>query len=209
MYYNNEDTLEPEEEDPSGEPFGPNSEEEEEEQEPLVGLVGEITEAATQQIALILLSLNGGSILKTKDDEDRPDDIEFFISSGGGSVNEMFTIYDLMTLVKKRRDIATFGYGKISSAAVPLLAAGTPGKRHMAKHARLMLHHCSSHIGGTQPSVRTNFNELKKVEDMMVQVLADHSSLSAGEIFNILSRNTDEYFSAEEALEMGLVDKII
>ena len=44
---------------------------------------------------------------------------------------------------------------------------------------------------------------------MMVQVLAEHSKLSAGEIFNIFSRNTDEYFSAEEVLEMGLVDKII
>ena len=43
----------------------------------------------------------------------------------------------------------------------------------------------------------------------MVQTLADHSKLSAGEIYNILSRNTDEYFSAEDALEMGIVDEII
>ena len=43
----------------------------------------------------------------------------------------------------------------------------------------------------------------------MVEILAEHSSLSAGELYNILSRNTDEYFSAEEALEMGIVDKII
>ena len=206
MYYSNEDPPETGEEDAPAEPFAPDAEE-----EPLVGLVGEITEAATQQLAIQFLSLNGGGILKTKDEDEEEslDDIEFFISSGGGSVSEMFTIYDLMALVKKRRDIATFGYGKISSAAVPLLAAGTPGKRYMAKHARLMLHHCSSNVGGTQPSVRTNFNELKKVEDMMVQILADHSSLSAGEIFNILSKNTDEYFSAEDALEMGLVDKII
>ena len=205
MIYNKKDATEESEEEATPlEPFT------DEEGEPLIGLVGEITEEATQQVALMLLSLNGGKVLNVQDEEEeRPEDIEFFISSGGGAVSEMFTIYDLMRLVQGHRDIATFGYGKIASAAVPLLAAGTPGKRHMAKHARLMLHHCSSNASGPIPSVRTNFNELKKVEDMMVDILAEHSKLSAGEIFNILSRNTDEYFSAEEALEMGIVDKII
>ena len=201
---NNEDDVEPSVEEPieEGEVF-------EAEEEPLIGLIGEITEEATQQVALMLLALNGGKVLVKDIPDERPDDLEFFISSAGGSVSEMFTIYDLMVLVKKYRDIATFGYGKIASAAVPLLAGGTPGKRHMAKHARLMLHHCSSNVSGPSPNVRTNFNELKKVEDMMVQLLAENSNLSAGEIFNIFSQNTDEYFSAEEALEMGLVDKII
>ncbi len=179
------------------------------EEEPLLGLVGEITENAAQQIALMLLSFNGGGILRPQDPEERPEDIEFFISSAGGSVSEMFTVYDLMQLVKNRRDIATFGYGKIASAAVPLLASGTKGKRFMAKHARLMLHHCSSNVSGPHPNVRANFNELKTVEDMMVQILAEHTNLSAGEIYNIFSKNTDEYFSAQEALEMGIVDKII
>ena len=141
--------------------------------------------------------------------EERETDIEFFISSAGGSMSEMFAIYDLMRLVKEHRDIATFGYGKIASAAVPILAGGTKGKRHLAKHARVMLHHCSSNIGGSHPSVRANYNELKKVEDMMVQLLAENSHMSAGEIYNIFSKNTDEYFSAQDALEMGIVDKII
>jgi len=181
----------------------------EEEEPPLVGLIGDITEETTQQAVQMFLTLNGGRILAKETDEERPEDIEFFISSGGGAVSDMFTLYDLMTLVKNTRDIATFGYGKVASAAVPLLAAGTKGKRHIARHARVMLHHCSSNSSGPQPNVRANFNELKKVEDMMVQVLAENSNLSPGEIFNILSKNTDEYFSAEEALEMGLVDKII
>lgn len=188
-----------------GEPFAIPDEE-----EPLIGLVGEISEAAAQQLALMLLSFNGGGILRPEDeDEERPDDIEFFISSSGGSVSEMFTVYDLMQLVQGYRDISTFGYGKIASAAVLLLAAGTKGKRYMAKHARLMLHHCSSALGGTMPSVRSSFQEFNKVEEMMVEALAAHTHLSVSEIYNILSRNTDEYFSAEEALEMGIVDKII
>ena len=79
----------------------------------------------------------------------------------------------------------------------------------MAKNARMMIHHCSSNAGGTHPDIRANFDELKKVEDMMVEALAEHSALSVGEIYNIMSRNTDEFFSAADALEMGLVDKII
>jgi len=205
MIYNISNPSEDEEEEETTVPFGAT-----EEDPPLIGLVGEINEEGTQQIVLALLTYNGGKILQEdKSELEDADDIEFFISSSGGSVNEMFTIYDLMELVKKNRDIATFGYGKIASAAVLLLAAGTKGKRHMAKHARLMMHHCSSNASGTHPNVRSNYNELKKVEDMMVQVLSAHSSLSAGEIFNILSNNTDEYFSAEEVLEMGIVDKII
>jgi len=202
MVYNHEEESPPEEEE-TPEPFASS-----EEDPPLVGLVGDITEAASQQIALMMLSFNGDS-LRPEILEERPPDLEFFISSGGGSLSEMFTIYDLMDLVQRRRDIATFGYGKIASAAVPLLAAGTKGKRYIAKHARVMLHHCSSNVAGPMPNVRANFGELKKMEDMMVQALAEHTNLSAGEIFNILSKNTDEYFSAEDALEMGIVDKII
>lgn len=176
---------------------------------PLMGLVGELTEEAAQQLAMSLLGFNGGKVLAVPEDIEEPTDIEFFISSGGGSVNEMFTVYDLMQLVKKNRDIATFGYGKIASAAVPLLAAGTKGKRYIGKHTRVMLHHCATNASGPHPNIRANFDELKKVEDMMVQALASDSKLSVGEIYNIMSRNTDEYFSADEALEMGIVDKII
>jgi ATP-dependent Clp endopeptidase proteolytic subunit ClpP len=180
-----------------------------EEDPPLMGLVGDITEEAAQQMAMSLLSYNGGKILASREDLDDVVDIEFFISSGGGSVNDMFAVYDLMRVVKSNRDIATFGYGRVYSAAVLLLAAGTRGKRHIAKNARMMIHHCSSNAGGTHPDIRANFDELKKVEDMMVEALAEHSALSVGEIYNIMSRNTDEFFSAEDALEMGLVDKII
>jgi len=206
IIYNEDPPAEQEEEasEEEGLPFGIPDEE-----EPLIGLVGEITESSVQQLALMLLSFNGGGILRPAEAEENEEDIEFFISSSGGQVSEMFTIYDLMRLVQKRRDIATFGYGKVASAAVLLLAAGTKGKRYIAKNARLMIHHCSGAIGGTVPSVRSSYNEFSKVEEMMVEALAENTKLSISEIYNMLSNNTDEYFSAEEALEMGIVDKII
>ena len=204
MIYNtaDEDLTEEEEEEEEAE--------EEEEESTLIGLCSDINEESMKELALSLLTLNGGQLLHEDPDAiEGTKDIEFFISSNGGSVNDMFTIYDLMELVKRNRDIATFGYGRIASAAVPLLAFGTPGKRHISKHARLMIHHCSSEIGGSHPTIRTSFAELKKVEAMMIEALAANSTVSVGEYYNIFSRNTDEYFSAEEALEMGLVDKII
>ena len=202
MIYSEEE-MDDHHDEEGGLPFGIPDEE-----QPLIGLVGEVSEGAAQQLALMLINFNGGSILR-EPPEEKEQDIEFFISSSGGSVSEMFTIYDLMCLVKNNRDIATFGYGKVASAAVPLLAAGTKGKRHIAKNARLMLHHCTSAIGGAVPNVRNSLQELNKVEEMMVEVIAEHSKLSVSEIYNIMSRNTDEYFSAQDALEMGIVDKII
>ena len=207
MIHNNDEEIEEEIENEEEAVF------QTEDESSLIGLYGEITEESAQQICLSLLTCNGGKILYTKRDDDEeeedPDDIELFISSGGGAVSDMFAIYDLMQLVKKNRDIATFGYGKVASAGVPLLATGTLGKRHISPNTRVMLHHCSSNVSGPQPSMRTNFEELKKVEEMMVQLLADNSKLSTEEIYEIFSSNTDKYFSAEEALEMGLVDKII
>ena len=152
IYSEEEEEKEAPTEGEEGQPFGI-----EDEEEPLLGLVGEITESAAQQIALMMLAFNGGGILRPQAPDEKEEDIEFFISSSGGSLTEMFTIYDLMELVKRRRDIATFGYGKIASAAVPILAAGTKGKRYIAKNSRVMLHHCSSNIGGPHPNVRANY----------------------------------------------------
>tara|TARA_R110002012_G_scaffold528_2_gene2460 strand:- start:5125 stop:5748 length:624 start_codon:yes stop_codon:yes gene_type:complete len=181
-----------------------------EEEPPMMGLGGDLTETAAQNLAMALLQFNAGRIRATVDDFDEEDeDIEFYISSGGGSVNDMFGVYDLMNIVKIHRDIATFGFGKIYSAAVPLLANGTKGKRYIGRNTRLMIHHCSTSASGTQPDMRTTFQEMKVVEDMMVQAIADNTDLSVGEIYNMLSKNTDEFFSAEDALEMGLVDEII
>lgn len=180
-----------------------------EDEPPLMGLGSDITESAAQNLSMALLAFNGGRVRAVPEDLDDTSDIEFYISSGGGSVSDMLAVYDLMCLVKMNRDIATFGFGKIYSAAVPLLAAGTKGKRYMGRNARLMIHHCSSNAGGSHLDIQINFDELKKVEELMVGVLVEHSNLSLDEVYEIMARNTDKFFSAEEVLEMGIVDEII
>ena len=176
----------------------------------LLGLCGEVNEESLQDLSAGLIAANHNKILNVDATEFEDDeDLEFFISSNGGSVADMFAVYDLMRVVKKNRDIRTYAFGKVSSAAVVLLAAGTEGKRFISKNTRLMIHHCSGAEQGTVPNLKTVYKEAAHVEEMMVQALADNSKLTVGEIYNIFSRNTDEYFSAEEALEMGFVDEII
>jgi ATP-dependent Clp endopeptidase proteolytic subunit ClpP len=204
------DTREPTEELPPAEDEGPGVMVAlGEDDPPLMGLGSDLTESSAQSLSMALLAFNGGRVRAVPSDLDDTSDIEFYISSGGGSVNDMLAVYDLMCLVKFNRDIATFGFGKIYSAAVPLLAAGTKGKRYMGRNARLMIHHCSSNASGSRSDIQTNFNELKKVEELMVGVLVEHSHLTADEVYEIMSRNTDKFFSAEDTLEMGIVDEII
>ena len=95
----------------------------------LLGLCGEINEESLQDMSAVLIAANKNKILDIDAGEfEDVDDLEFFISSNGGSVGDMFAVYDLMRIVKKNRDIRTYGFGKVSSAAVVLLAAGTQGK---------------------------------------------------------------------------------
>ncbi len=182
------------------------------EEEPnTLGLVGDINEDAAQEVFMGLLQLNGGKVFPNPvtEDEDPPEDIDFLISTGGGTVYDMFGMVDMMNIVKHRRDIRTLGIGKVFSAGVLLLACGTKGKRFLTRNTRVMIHRCSAGNLGSTADIKVTADEARLMEDQMVQIMAKNSKLSVGEIHNMFSKNTDEYFSAEEAVEMGLADEII
>jgi ATP-dependent Clp protease protease subunit len=176
-----------------------------------LGLVGDLNEESAQELYHGLMQLNGGKVFPNPvgEGEERPEDVHLLISTGGGAVYDMFGIIDIMNIVKRRRDIATLGTGKIFSAGVPLLASGTKGKRFVTRNARIMMHRCSAGNMGTTADLKATHDEMRVMEDQMVQLIAENSKLSVGEIHNMFSRNTDEYFSAQEAIEMGLADEII
>ena len=176
-----------------------------------IGLVGDLNEESAQELYHGLMQLNGGKVFPNPvgEGEERPEDVHLLISTGGGAVYDMFGIIDIMNIVKRRRDIATLGTGKVFSAGVPLLASGTKGKRFVTRNARIMMHRCSAGNMGTTADMKASHDEMRLMEDQMVQLIAENSKLSVGEIHNMFSRNTDEYFSAQEAIEMGLADEII
>ena len=176
-----------------------------------LGLVGDLNEESAQELYHGLMQLNGGKVFPNPvgEGEERPEDVHLLISTGGGAVYDMFGIIDIMNIVKRRRDIATLGTGKVFSAGVPLLASGTKGKRFVTRNARIMMHRCSAGNMGTTADLKATHDEMRVMEDQMVRIIAENSKLSVGEIHNMFSKNTDEYFSAQEAIEMGLADEII
>ncbi len=137
-------------------------------------------------------------------------DIRMFISTFGGDAVEMFGIYDMMRVVKAD-DVAirTIGTGKVMSAGVLLMAAGTKGKRRITKHCRVMLHQVSAGTFGTLNNMETELEEVKVIQDMYIQAIADNSNLSVKQIKKLFKTHSNVYLSAEEAVNYGLADTIV
>ena len=131
------------------------------------------------------------------------------ISSWGGIALDMFAIYDLMRLIRPAREIHTYGVGKVMSAGVLLLASGTKGQRRIGKHCRIMLHHVMSAEQGPLPNLQSTFKEAHVMEKMMFEAIAAETNLTIAELRRVCSKNIDIFFTAEEAVKMGIVDIII
>ena len=102
----------------------------------VIGLFSTVNEENVAEIFSGLLYLNEMNV-REKDEEKRKD-INFYVSTYGGSADDMFALYDLMKEVQDTSDIVTIGMGKVMSAGVPILAAGTKGKRKIGKNCRVM-----------------------------------------------------------------------
>ena len=176
----------------------------------VIGLYGDVDEENSQEAIVSLLHLH-----YNRDSEVTEDGtvialpIEFYVSTGGGMVAEMFAMYDLMRMVRKDCAIQTFGIGKVMSAGVLLLAAGTKGERRIGKNCRIMLHRVLTGDSGSLHSFQATYKEAEIVEEMMFRALADETNLTVSKIKKIVSKNLDAFFSAEEAVEMGIADIIV
>lgn len=119
----------------------------------VIGLFQEIDESKTEEI------IYGLKLYQIESNQD----IEFYISSPGGVASDMFAVYDFMRVVRERTPIATYGLGKVMSAAVLLLAGGTKGKRKVAKNCRIMIH---SIIAGSSGAINDLKNEMKEIQEI-------------------------------------------
>ena len=172
----------------------------------VIGLVGDIQEEKLAEIIHAFLYMN--EMNKESPDEDKKD-IEFYLSTYGGSADDMFALYDVMKLVQKTTDISTIGMGKVMSAGVLLLASGTPGKRKMGKNCRVMIH---SVMGGNHGSLHNLVNEMEAIQDlqeMYINCLVEETKMTKSQLKNMLERKVNVYLSAEEAIEYGIADEII
>ena len=175
-------------------------------------LYGEINEEMGSNIVASMLILKDTG-RKTVQEEDKVietyDPFELFISTPGGTAVDMFAIYDTMRMVKEDCEIHTVGLGKVMSAGVVLLAAGTKGKRKIGANCRVMIH---SVIGGHHGSIQNLENEMEEVrwvQDQYNKALCAETDLTPRMLKRLLSKNVNIYLTAQEAVDYGIADIII
>lgn len=138
--------------------------------------------------------------------EDCDKDIDIYINSPGGSVTAGLAMYDCMQLIKP--DVSTICMGLAASAAALLLAGGAKGKRFALPYSRILIHQpWIKSIGGQATDIDIHAREIIHTRATLNQILADHT----GQPLDRVEKDTDRdyYMSAQEAMEYGLIDKVI
>ena len=165
--------------------------------ERILFLGGEVSDGVANSLVAQMLYL---------DSEDNSKPIYLYINSPGGSVTAGLAIYDTMQYVKS--DVVTICVGLAASMGAFLLAAGTKGKRLALPHSRIMIH---QPLGGTSQrqasDIEIEAREILRIKDMLNHSMADMT----GQPFEKIEKDTDrDYFlSAAEAVEYGLIDRVI
>jgi len=135
------------------------------------------------------------------------EDITFFINSPGGVVTAGMAIYDTMQFIKP--DVCTVVMGQACSMGSLLATAGAPGKRKMLPNARHMIHQPSGGAGGQATDMEIQVKEILKMKQNLTQIYVNHNSKGKTfeEFYNAMER--DNFMSAQEALDFGLIDEIV
>lgn len=173
----------------------------------VVGLFSEIVDEKIAEIIHAMLFMN--EMNKAEEDEKKRKDIEFYLSTYGGSADDMFALYDMMKIIENDTDISVIGMGKVMSAGVLILAGGTKGKRKIGRNCRVMLH---SVIAGNQGPLHNLINEMEAIQDlqeMYIERLVEETKMTKKQLKKLLEQKVNIYLSAEEAVEYGIADEII
>lgn len=162
----------------------------------IVMLSGEIDDGVASSIVAQLLFLES---------EDAKKDVFIYINSPGGSVTSGFSIYDTMNYIKP--DICTICVGQAASMGAFLLSAGTKGKRYALPHSRIMIHQPLGGARGQATDIEIQANEILRLKNLINKILSDNTGQDIEKITKDCER--DFYMGAAEALEYGLIDKVL
>ncbi len=162
----------------------------------IIFLIGEINHQSATAVIMRLLYLQN-----TKSGVD----INLYINSYGGSVDDTLAIYDTIQFLDC--DVATYCIGRAMSGAALVLSAGTPNKRFSLPHAKVMIHQPYGGVTGQTTDVQIQAEEILRTKDTLNQILARHTGQSVEQIAADSER--DKYFSAQQAKEYGIVDEVI
>jgi len=162
----------------------------------IIFLAGDISERTASMIIMRLLYLQ--SIKKDQD-------VNIYINSRGGLVDQTLAIYDTMQFMGC--DVATYCIGQAASGAALILMAGTKGKRYILPNARVMLHQPYGGIGGQAEDMRIQAEEILKSKQRLNEIIAEHTNQSVERVTEETER--DRFLSPDEAKEYGIVDEIL
>jgi ATP-dependent Clp protease protease subunit len=162
----------------------------------VIFLVGEINHASATGVIMRLLHLQN---------QKQGQDINLYINSPGGSVDDTLAIYDTMKFLAC--DVATYCIGRAASGGAIVLATGTAGKRFILPHARVMIHQPLAGFQGQATDIDIHAREILKTRDTLNELLAKHTGQPVTKIKEDTER--DYFMSAEQAKEYGLVDEVI
>lgn len=137
--------------------------------------------------------------------EDPDKDINFYINSPGGVVTAGLAVYDTMQYIKP--DIATVCIGQAASLGALLLTAGTKGKRYTLPNARILIHQPMGGFQGQASDIEIQANEIIYLKDMLHKVISKHTGQTQKKVKRDADR--DYYMRANEALEYGIIDKVL
>lgn len=164
--------------------------------ERVVFIVGPINDEVANLVVAQLLFL----------ESENPDkDISVYINSPGGSITAGLSIYDTMQFIKC--DISTLCVGQAASMGAVLLAAGTKGKRFILPNARVMVHQPIGGFQGQVSDIHIHAQEMLKVREQVNAILAKHTGRKPAAIEADTDR--DRFMAPKEAIEYGIVDKIV
>jgi ATP-dependent Clp protease protease subunit len=164
--------------------------------ERVVFLVGPVDDSVANVVVAQLLFL----------ESENPDkDINLYINSPGGNVSSGLAVYDTVQFIKP--DVSTICVGLAASMGALLLAGGAKGKRYSLPHSRMMIHQPSGGAYGQATDIDIHAREILRLRERLNEVLAAHT----GQPFEKISSDTerDNFMGAEEAVEYGLVDKVL
>ncbi len=161
----------------------------------VVFLVGEISHVSSARVMMQMLYL---------EDQRRGQDINLYINSPGGSVDDTLAVYDTMQFLSS--DVSTYCIGRAYSGGAVLLCAGTPGKRHILPHAKVMIHQPYGGVTGHTTDIQIQAEQIIKAKQMLFEIIAHHTGQPVERVAKDGER--DRYFNAQEAKEYGLVDEV-
>lgn len=164
--------------------------------ERIIVLGQQVDDAIANQISAQLLLLAA---------EDDNSDITLYINSPGGSVSAGMAIFDTMELIKP--DVSTVVMGLAASMGQFLATAGAAGKRYALPHSQIMMHQPLGGLGGTETDITIRAESMRKLKRQLAELIAERSGQTVEKITEDSDR--DRWFDPDEAVEYGLIDRVI